>query len=153
MSYTYVLTDPARKLRELAVGWATTLQRFDREPNCRVAFAGDDESSPEPTAAGWLLDNSEVPGRRNRYLLLPDGGVWHDLVLEPPLALKPSITVREWVDKPTHELVTLLGHSVTRVQYGFADERIDDAKADPVVVADRRRVWRAHPGSERRAHA
>jgi hypothetical protein len=152
MSYTYVLTDPARKLRELAVGWATTLQRFDREPNCRVAFARDSESSPEPTTAGWLLDSSEVPGRRNRYLLLPDGTVWHELVLEPPLAPKPSVAVREWVDKPSHELVTLLGHSVTRVQYGLTDERID-AKADPVVVGDRRRVWRAHPASERRAQA
>ena len=153
MSFTYALIDPARKLRELAVGWATTLRRFDREPNCRVAFAREGESDAQPATAGWLLDSSEVPGRRDRYLLLPDGAVWHELVLEPPLTADPSVSVREWVDEPSHELVTLLGHSVTRVQYGFGDEGIGDAQADPVVVADRRRVWRAPPASERRAQA
>jgi hypothetical protein len=150
MGDSYMPIDPQQKLQQFAVKWVSTMQKFHREPNCKVAFAADSESSPEPAAAGWVLDSSEAPGKRERYVLLPDGGVWHELLLEPPLTTESSVEVREWVDKPSDELVTLLGHSVTRVQYGLADERIDDAQADPVVVADRRRVWRAHPGSERR---
>jgi hypothetical protein len=149
MGDSYMPIDPERKLQQLAVRWATTMQRFGGEPSCKVAFASDGEPNPEPVTAGWLLHSSEVPGRRDRYLLLPDGGVWHEVVAEPPVAAEPSVTVREWVDKPTDELVTLLGRSVTRVQYGFADEHVA-VQADPVVVHDRRRVWRAHPGSERR---
>jgi hypothetical protein len=150
MGDPYVPIDPQRKLQEFAVMWVSTMQKFHREPNCKVAFGGESQTSPEPAAAGWVLDSSEAPGKRDRYLLLPDGGVWHELLLEPPLVAESSVEVREWVSKPSDELVSLLGRCVTRVQYGFADERIDTPKADPVVVDDRRRVWRAHPGTERR---
>jgi len=149
MSASYTPIDPERKLRQLAVRWATTMQRYGGEPSCKVAFASDNEPSPEPATAGWLLHSSAVAGKHDRYLLLPDGGVWHEVLLEAPIAAEPLVTVREWVDQPTDELVTLLGRSVTRVQYGFADEHIA-VQADPIVVDDRRQVWRAHPGSERR---
>jgi hypothetical protein len=152
MRQTYVPKDPKEKLREVVVKWVTSMHSLGHHANRRVAFGGEEGSVGPPAAVAWLLDSSEVLGRHDRYLLFEDGEVWHELVIGPPISPEHKVEAREWLGGPDDVLITLLGHSLARVQYGDPHYRLcDDASAGPLVVPDRRRRRRIHAGPERRS--
>lgn len=151
MSYMYKIKDPRGKLRQIVLDYLKKMRVSGKGPNRSVTFC-DCVAGQPPDAMGWLLDDPRVTNVHHRYLLLPDGDVWHEAIGEPPEGEAAEADDREWLGQPTDDLVTLLPKSLLDAQMGGTGFLSDEeARADaPLVVGDRRAGQQPFQGPERR---
>jgi hypothetical protein len=145
--------DPRTALRSCVLDYLGKMRALGLLPNRGVAFCQDPRCEGSPDAYAWLLVDPRTPGER--WVLLDDGGVWHEAEGGPSVELPHSTPVYEWLDRPSLTLERLLGHSLFNARLGGSGFLSNEERfaRRPYVIGDRRSNRGPHPGAERRRAA
>jgi hypothetical protein len=146
MAYNYEFKYPRKKLHEIVSRYLAQMHTMGRAPNCGVFFS--QLALARPDMQGWLLVPGETADAPDRYVLLEDGDVWHD-VARPGDGHDAE---RGWLDAPTDDLAVLLAQSLKSARTG-GDGLLatGESVASEVVVEDRRRTMQSFAGREKRS--